>query len=56
MYQAEVAKTRIDDLVRAAEAHRRSKLTRAARAGEQGGKMRKIAGAVASLVIWPIKH
>jgi hypothetical protein len=56
MYQAEVAKTRVDDLVRAAEAHRRSRLTRAARAGERGGTIQRIAGTVASLVIWPIKH
>jgi hypothetical protein len=56
MYQAQVAKTRIDDLVRAAEAHRRVKETRAARAGETRGKARRIASSIASLVIWPIKH
>jgi hypothetical protein len=56
MYQAEVAKTRVDDLVRAAEAHRRVRETRAARAGEARGKARRIASSIASLVIWPIKH
>jgi hypothetical protein len=56
MYQAEVAKTRIDDLVRAAEAHRRTKETRAARTNEAGGTLRRIAGGIASLVLWPIKH
>jgi hypothetical protein len=56
MYQADVARTRIDDLVRAAEAHRRTKETRAARARETDGRLRRIAGAIASMVIWPIKH
>lgn len=56
MYQAQAAKTHIDDLVRAAEAHRRVKETRAARAGETRGKARRIVSSIASLVIWPIKH
>jgi hypothetical protein len=56
MYQAEVGKARIDDFVRAAEAHRRAKETRAARAGKAGGKLRRIAGGAASLLLWPIKH
>jgi hypothetical protein len=56
MYQAEAARTRIDDLVRAAEAHRRTKETRAARAREANGRLRRMAGAIASAVIWPIKH
>lgn len=56
MYQAEAARTRIDDLVRAAEAHRRSKETRRVRTQERGGRLRRIAGAIASLVIWPVKH
>jgi hypothetical protein len=56
MYQAQAAKAHIDDLVRAAEAHRRTKEARATRAGETRGRVRRIAAAVASLVIWPIKH
>jgi hypothetical protein len=56
MYQAEVARTRIDDLVRAAEAHRRGKETRAARARETNGRVRRMAAAIASVVIWPVKH
>ena len=56
MYQAQAAKAHIDDLVRAAEAHRRAKEARATRAGEARGRVRRIATAVASLVIWPIKH
>ena len=56
MYQAQAAQAHIDDLIRAAESHRRVKETRAARAGETRGKARRIATAVASLVIWPIKH
>lgn len=56
MYQAQVAKAHIDDLVRAAEAHRRSEQTRRVRAGETRGKIRLVARAIASLVLWPIKH
>jgi hypothetical protein len=56
MYQAQAAKAHIDDLVRAAEAHRRAKEARATRAGEARGRVRRIASAVASLVIWPLKH
>jgi hypothetical protein len=56
MYQAQVAKTRVDDLVRAAEAHRRVRETRAGRAGETRGKTRRIVSSIASLVLWPIKH
>jgi hypothetical protein len=56
MYQAQAAQAHIEDLVRAAESHRRVKETRAARAGEARGKARRIASSIASLVIWPIKH
>jgi hypothetical protein len=56
MYQAQVAKARIDDLVRSAEAHRRVRETRAFRTGASRAKARRIVSSIASLVIWPIKH
>jgi hypothetical protein len=56
MYQAQVAKAHIEDLVRAAEADRRARAARGARAGEARGRVRRVTRAVASLVLWPIRH
>ena len=56
MYQAQAAKAHIDDLVRAAEADRRAKGARGARAGEARGRVRRVARAVTSVVLWPIRH
>jgi hypothetical protein len=56
MYGSEMAKMRIDDMVRDAEAYRRSRGTRASRAGETRGKIRRAARAVISALLWPIRH
>lgn len=56
MYQVQAARERIDDLVRAAEAHRRAQQARGVRGREARGTVRRVARAVASVVLWPIKH
>lgn len=56
MYQREVAKYRIDDLVREAHAYRLTRETRMARAAERRARNRRVASAVASALTWPIKH
>jgi hypothetical protein len=56
MYGREMAKLRIDDMVRDAEAYRRSRGTRASRAGEFRGKIRGVARSVISALLWPIRH
>ena len=56
LYQGDVARERIDDMLRAAEAHRLTRGTRAARAAERRTSLRRVAVAAASLVIWPLKH
>jgi hypothetical protein len=56
MYGSEMAKARIDDLVREADAYRRSRGTRAARAGEMRGKVGRVARSAISALLWPIRH
>jgi hypothetical protein len=56
MYGSEMAKLRIDDMVRDAEAYRRSRGTRASRAGERRGMIRRAARSMISALLWPIRH
>ena len=56
MYQREAARYRVEDMVREAEAYRRSKGTASARAGEGQGKLRRAAGTALSLLVWPFRH
>ena len=56
MYGSEMAKLRIDDMVRDADAYRRSRGTRAARAGEMRETVRRIARSVVAALLWPIRH
>jgi hypothetical protein len=56
MQGSEMARLRIDDMVRDAEAYRRSRETRASRAGERRGKIRGAARSVISALLWPIRH
>jgi hypothetical protein len=56
MYGSELAKQRIDDLVRDADAYRRSREARAARAGEMRGMLRRVARPVVSALLWPVRH
>ena len=56
MYTGDVAKYRIDDLVRDAEAFRHSKASRASRSAERRARARRVANVVTSALLWPIKH
>jgi hypothetical protein len=56
MYDRAMAQERIGDLVRQAEAYRRSRRTRAAAAGERRGTLSRVRGAILSAVLWPIRH
>ena len=56
MYQREAARYRVEDMVRDAEAYRRSQETRTARSGAQHGALRRMASAAIALVVWPIRH
>ena len=56
MYTGDLARERIQDLVRDADAYRRSKSTRVARASERRTRARRIAVAALSAVVWPVKH
>ena len=51
-----VAKYQIDDMVRNAEAYRRSRGTRSALAKARRERARRVATWAASLVLWPIRH
>ena len=55
MYR-EMASYRIDDMVRDAEAYRRTKQTRAGRSAERRGALRRFGGAVLSALLWPVRH
>mgnify|MGYP000395088458 CR=1 FL=1 len=52
----EIARYRIDDLVREAEAFRATRPARMARAAARRRRARRIAAGVASVLLWPIRH
>ena len=59
MYQhlgTELARGRMDDRLREAQAYRLSTETRAARAAGHRSTFRTIATAAAHVVLWPIRH
>jgi hypothetical protein len=56
MYGSEMAKLRIDDMVRDADAYRRSRGTRKVRAGETGGTVRRVTSSIVTALLWPIRH
>ena len=56
LYQGDVTRERISDMVRDAEAYRQTRGTRMARAAERRASVKRIAVAAASLVVWPFKH
>jgi hypothetical protein len=56
MHGSEMARLRIDDMVRDADAYRRSRGTRASRAGEMRGTIRRVARSAISALLWPIQH
>jgi hypothetical protein len=53
---SEIARYRIDDLIRDAESYRRSKGARVARAAARRQRARRVAAGIASVLLWPIRH
>jgi hypothetical protein len=51
----ELAKYRIDDLVREADTYRMTRGTRLARKAERRAKLRKVGTAMAWVVTWPVR-
>lgn len=52
----ELAKGRIDDLVREADAYRMTRSTRLARRLERRAKLRRVGTAMSWVVTWPVKR
>jgi hypothetical protein len=53
MIQREMARIQNDDMIRAAERERMAKRTRR---GREQGAFRRVAGAVVSAILWPVRH
>jgi hypothetical protein len=56
MIDRAMAQGHIDDLLRTAEHQRVARRVRRARIGERGTLLRRVGGAVAAAVLWPIRH
>jgi hypothetical protein len=56
MLTGEMAKYRIDDRVREAQAERLARSTRAGRAGEARTGVRRVVSVVGAAILWPIRH
>jgi len=56
MLSGEMAKHRIADRVREAEAERIARATRRSRVADERGATRRFARAAFAAVLWPIKH
>lgn len=56
MLTAEMAKYRIDDRVRAAQADRLARSTRAGRTADARNGTRRVVSAIAAALLWPIRH
>ncbi len=53
---SEIARYRIDDLIRDAESYRRSKGARVARAAARRQRAQRVAAGIASVLLWPIRQ
>jgi hypothetical protein len=56
MLTGEMAKYRIDDRVRAAQANRLARSTRASRTADTGSGARRVVSTIAAAFLWPIRH
>lgn len=56
MYDRAMVQDRIGDLVRDADAYRRSRNTRRASAGHRRDTMTRVKSAIVSIVLWPVRH
>jgi len=56
MLTGEMARYRIDDRVRAAQADRLARSTRAGQTAEVRSGARRVVSAIAAALLWPIRH
>jgi hypothetical protein len=56
MQPSALAKYRIDDLIREAEAERATRRVRAVQAAERRAKFRRITTAAVTMLLWPARH
>jgi hypothetical protein len=56
MYTQDLARERIHDMLRDADAFRRSRETRTARSAGRRTAIRRMATAAVSGLLWPVKH
>jgi hypothetical protein len=56
MLTGEMAKYRIDERVRSAEADRLAKSTRAGRTADARNGARRVLSTIAAALLWPIRH
>lgn len=56
MQPSAMAKYRIDDLIREADAERATRRVRAVQAAERRARFRRITTAGVSLLLWPVRH
>jgi hypothetical protein len=56
MLTGEMARYRIDDRVRAAQADRLAKSTRAGRTADARRGAKRVASAIGATLLWPIRH
>jgi hypothetical protein len=57
MYErGDMARERISDMLRDADAYRLMRTTRRGRTGQRAGGLRRIAAAAASTLLWPFRH
>ncbi|HXF71690.1 MAG TPA: hypothetical protein VNO79_03660 [Actinomycetota bacterium] len=56
MVGSEMARYRIEDLVREAEAFRAARPARLVRSAARRRRARRIATGIASILLWPIRH
>lgn len=56
MLTGEMAKYRIDDRIRSAQGDRLARSTRAGRAADARNGARRVVSAIATALLWPIRH
>lgn len=55
-FGSDLARQRMQERMREAQAYRATRETRAARAAARHAAMRRVALAAVSVILWPIKH
>jgi hypothetical protein len=55
-FGSDLARARMNDRLREAEAYRLTRTTREARAAERRAALRKVRGSLLSVILWPVRH